>query len=106
VVWVQFNLCWKILWCWEFISIASIRDRIWCNRNEFFFKVYYLAEDLKRAKEEEFVNVVGVTDVSFVPIPKWSAPDMGMEINCGFVVMQLSESAGAGGLAHDNNHNR
>lgn len=46
------------------------------NQGNTIFQVYHLA-NLKRAKEEEFVNAVGFPDVSFVPIPKWSALDMG-----------------------------
>lgn len=49
---------------------AVILERIWYNRNELVFKaitpnegntifqVYYLVEDIKRAKEEEFVTVI------------------------------------------------
>jgi len=61
------------------------------NQGNTIFQVYYHVEDIQRAKEEEFVTVMRVTNVSFVLRPKWSAPDMEMvKINCDDYVRQLS----------------
>jgi len=70
------------------------------NQGNTIFQVYYHVEDIQRAKEEEFVTVMRVTNVSFVLRPKWSAPDMEMvKINCDDYVRQLSGSSRVEGLA-------